>query len=149
MIIDQPVWETELNRPRSVRIIQGVLALVAVLFGFATIIAGARVLTGADPGYVVLRPLLIYNTAMGVAYVAAGVLAWRSTDQGSHAAAAIFVLNLCVLGAIGYLYATGDAVAIDSLRAMILRTAVWLVLFLGLAWMSRRARSSPSPSRSG
>jgi len=126
-----------LNPPRYLRVIQGVFALVAALFGLATIIAGGRVLAGADPGYVVFRPLLIYNAAMGIAYVAAGVIAWRSLDRGKYAAATIFVLNFLALGAICYLYATGSAVAIDSLRAMTLRTVVWLVLFLGLAWLSR------------
>jgi hypothetical protein len=121
-----------------VRIIQGVLALVAALFGLATIIAGVRVLAGSAPGYIVFRPLLIYNTAMGMAYVAASVIAWRNLDRGKYAAAAIFVLNFFVLGTIGYLYAAGSAIAIESLRAMILRTVVWLVLFLGLAWMSHR-----------
>lgn len=130
--------ETELNRPRSVRIIQGVFALVAALFGLATIIAGLRVLAGSDPGYIVFRPLLIYNTAMGMVYMVAGVIAWRSFDRGKYAAATIFVLNFLVLGAIGHLCATGSAVAIDSLRAMVLRTVVWLMLFLGLAWMSHR-----------
>lgn len=120
------------------RIIQGVFALVAALFGLATIIAGVRVLSGSDPGYIVFRPLLIYNTAMGIVYVAAGIIAWRSFDRGKYVAATIFVLNFFVLGAIGYLYATGSAVAIDSIRAMILRTVVWLMLFLGLAWMSHR-----------
>lgn len=67
-----------MNRSRYVRIIQGGLALVAALFGLATIIAGARVLAGSDPGYIVFRPLLLYNTAMGFAYVAAGVIAWMS-----------------------------------------------------------------------
>ena len=114
------------------------MALAAALFGLATIIAGSRVLTGSDPGYIVFRPLLIYNTAMGIAYVAAGIIAWRSFDRGKYAAATIFVLNFLVLGAIGYLYATGSAVAIDSIRTMILRTVVWLMLFLGLAWMSHR-----------
>ena len=135
--------ETKLNRPRYVRIIQGGVALVAVLFGFATMVVGVRVLTGSDPGYIVYRPLLIYNTAMGMAYVAAGVITWRSLNRGRYAAAAIFVLNFLVLGAIGYLYATGSAVAIESLRAMILRTVVWLVLFLGLVWMRR---NDPSDS---
>ena len=130
--------ETELNRSRYVKIIQGVLALAAALFGLATIIAGSRVLTGSDPGYIVFRPLLIYNTAMGIAYVAAGVIAWRNLDRGKYAAATIFVLNLLVLGATGYLYAAGSAVAIDSLRAMIFRTVAWLVLFLGMVWMSHR-----------
>lgn len=127
-----------MNRQRYVRIIQGVFALVAALFGLATIIAGVRVLSGSDPGYIVFRPLLIYNTAMGIVYVAAGIIAWRSFDRGKYVAATIFVLNFFVLGAIGYLYATGSAVAIDSIRAMILRTVVWLMLFLGLAWMSHR-----------
>ena len=127
-----------MNRPRYLRLIQWVFALVAALFGLATIIAGGRVIAGADPGYIVFRPLLIYNAAMGIAYVAAGVIAWRSLDRGKYAAVTIFVLNFLVLGAIGYLYATGSAVAIDSLRAMTLRTVVWLVLFLGLAWLSRR-----------
>lgn len=111
---------------------------MAALFGVATIITGARVLAGSDPGYIVFRPLLIYNTAMGIAYVVAGVIAWRNLDRGKYAAAAIFVLNFLVLGIIGYLYAAGSAVAIESLRAMILRTVVWLALFLGLAWMSHR-----------
>jgi hypothetical protein len=76
------------------------VAVVAAVFGLATIVAGGRVLTGwSDPGYVVYRPLLIYNTAMGVAYLAAG-----------------------------------SSVAIDSLRAMTFRTAVWLALFEGLVW---------------
>jgi hypothetical protein len=133
-----------LNQPQYIRIVQGVFALIAVLFGIATIIAGTRVLTGSDPGYIVFRPLLVYNTAMGIAYVAAGVIAWRSPDQGKHAAAAIFALNLLVLATISYLYATGSAVAINSVRAMTFRTVVWLVLFLGLAWMSYRSNHSDS-----
>ena len=127
-----------MSPPPYVRILQGVFALVAALFGLATVIAGVRVLAGADPGYIVFRPLLIYNTVMGIVYMVAGFIAWRSFDRGKYAAATIFVLNFLVLGAIGYLYATGSAVAIESLRAMILRTVLWLMLFLGLAWMSHR-----------
>lgn len=123
------------NRKRP-RLTHGILALVATVFGLATVVAGGRVLAGADPGYVVFRPLVIYNTAMGVAYVLAGVVAWRSLDRGKYVAAIIFVLNLLVLGGIGYLYASGGAVAIDSLRAMTFRTVVWLVLVVGLVWTS-------------
>jgi hypothetical protein len=119
------------------RTLQRILALTAALFGLVTIIAGARVLTGSDPGYLVFRPLLIYNTAMGIVYVAAGIIAWRSLDRGKFAAATIFFLNLLVLTAIGFLYATGSAVAIVSLYAMTFRTVVWFGLFLGLAWISR------------
>lgn len=115
-----------------------VLALVAIVFGVMTIVAGARVLGGADPGYMVFRPLLIYNTAMGIAYLAAGVVAWRNVVLGKRAAAAIFLLNLLVLGTIAYLYTAGSAIAVESLGAMTFRTVVWLLLFLGLAWAGRR-----------
>ena len=117
---------------------QRIFAIVAIVFGLVTIVAGGRVLAGANPGYVVFRPLLLYNTAMGLAYVAAGVIAWQSLGRGTVAAATIFVLNLLVLALIGWLYAKGRAVAVESVRAMTLRTGVWLVLFLALAWLSRR-----------
>lgn len=123
---------------RYSRLLQNILALVAILFGLVTVFAGARVLLGADPGYVVFGPLLIYNTIMGFSYIAAGVMAWRSLVRGRQAAAAIFVLNLLVLAAIGTLYATGGAVAVESVRAMTLRSVVWLALFIGLAWLGRK-----------
>jgi hypothetical protein len=120
------------------RLFRAFLVLVALFFGLATLVAGTRVLAGADPGYVVFEPLLVYNVAMGLAYVAAGVLAWRNLAWGTRAAFAIFVLNLAVLAAIAWLYSSGGAVAIESVRAMILRTAVWLLLFLAFAWVGRR-----------
>ena len=126
------------------RLGQRILASVAAVFGLATLVAGGRVLAGADPGYVVFRPLVIFNTAMGVAYVASGIITLRSLERGRFAAATIFVLNLFVLGVIGYLYSTGSAVAIDSIRAMTFRTGVWLVLFLGLAWLSRGSHAPGS-----
>jgi hypothetical protein len=55
------------------------------------------------------------------------VLAWRHLARGTSAAAAI-----------GYLYSTGSAVAVESLRAMTLRTSVWLAFWLGLTWLRLR-----------
>lgn len=123
-----------MNRTRWIRF---AVVLVATLFGLATIVAGMRVLTGGDPGYVVYRPLLVYNTVMGLAYLAGAVLAWRNTRLGRNAAGAIFALNAVVLAAVAYLYGTGGVVAIDSVRAMVLRTVVWLVLWLALLWSHR------------
>lgn len=122
------------------KIIKMILVLVAALFGIATIFAGTRVLLGTDPGYIVFQPLLIYNTAMGIVYVVAAIIAWRNPKQGMYMAAAIFVLNLVVLAAIFLLYTKGNSIAVDSVRAMSLRTIVWLVLFLGLGWLSHRKK---------
>ncbi|MBL1143032.1 MAG: hypothetical protein HND53_13465 [Proteobacteria bacterium] len=117
---------------------QNALALVAVLFGLVTVFVGTRVLLGSDPGYIVYRPLLFYNTVMGIAYVSAGIIALRNVKQGMYIAAVIFSLNLIVLIAIYYLYTGGSPIAINSLRAMTLRTVVWLALFIGFRWLSYR-----------
>lgn len=116
---------------------QVLAAAIAGLFGVATLLAGGRVLLGTDPGYVLFRPLLIYNTIMGVAYLAAGIAIWRSLLLGKYAAGAIFLLNILVLLGIILIYRSGGAVAVDSLGAMTVRTVVWLVLFLGTSWLSR------------
>lgn len=129
---------------RLLEVGQKVLALAALGFGAVTIVAGARVLAGSDPGYVVYLPLLIYNSVMGVVYIGVGAGAWRRLDYGRNGAAAVFLLNLLVLAAIWILYTSGGAVAIDSVRAMTLRTAVWGVLFVGFWWLKCRSPDAES-----
>ena len=119
------------------KIAQNILVTVAVLFGLLTIFAGTRVLLGTNPGYIVFRPLLIYNVVMGIVYVAAGIFAWRNIKQGMYVSATIFALNFIVLTAIFFLYSEGSSIAVDSLRAMTLRTVVWLALFTGFWWLCR------------
>lgn len=132
---------------RRVGVAQAALSLASALFGFATITAGARVLAGADPGYTVFRPLLLFNTAMGAAYLAAAVATLVSVSKGAAAAAAIALVNLLALGAVAYLRASGGAVAIDSVRAMAFRATVWLLLWIALAWLARRRASHRTPQR--
>lgn len=104
-------------------------------------IAGVRILLGSDPGNVVYMPLLRFNAIMGAAYVAVGVIAWRSPRLGLYGAAAVCVLNLVALGLVGYLYTPNGSIATTSVQAMTFRTVVWLALFLALAWSSRRIAS--------
>lgn len=111
---------------------------IAVLFGLATLFAGGRVLAGSDPGYVVFRPLLIYNTVMGVSYILTGAAIWRGLQWGRQAALGIFVLNLIVLIGIFIRYRFAGDVASESLRAMTLRTVVWLAIFAVTARAGRR-----------
>ena len=93
---------------------------------------------GSDPGYVVYRPLLFFNTVMGFVYVFAAVIAWQHVKKGMILAAVIWVINLIVLVAIYYLYSSGGSVAVDSVRAMTLRTTVWFLLLVGFAWLSKK-----------
>lgn len=124
---------------RSIRIIQAVVAAIAVLFGALTVFAGGRVLLGADPGYEVFRPLLVYNTVMGFVYIAGGLIAWRNLRPGRNVAAGIFILNLAILFVVFLLYWAGGEIAAESLRAMTLRSAVWLAFFTTLWWTERKS----------
>lgn len=124
---------------RTSRIVLAIVAALAILFGALTVIAGGRVLLGADPGYEAFRPLLVYNTIMGLVYIAAGLIAWRSLPAGRNAAAVVLFLNLAVLLGIFLLHSTGSAIAVESLRAMTLRSAVWLALFIALWWLARKS----------
>ncbi|GAB1412032.1 hypothetical protein MASR1M97_07680 [Candidatus Desulfobacillus denitrificans] len=82
------------------RFVRRLCAGIAVAFGAVTLFAGGRVLLGADPGYTVFRPLLVFNTAMGAAYAAAGAAIWRDLAWGRNCAGAIFLLNLLALAGI-------------------------------------------------
>ena len=117
---------------------QRMLSGIALVFGAATIAAGASVLAGREPGYDVYRPLLIFNTVMGVVYVAAAVLTWRDLVRGRLAASVILALNLAMLGLVAYLFRAGEGVAVDSVRAMVFRSVVWFLLLAALAWLGRR-----------
>ena len=139
--------EPELNQPRFPTILHNTLSLIAILFGAVTLFAALRVLTGADPGYVVFLPLLKYNTLMGFVYVGVGVIAWRNLHWGGVAAGVVFGLNLLVLAAIVLVYQSGGGVAVDSVQAMSLRTVVWLVIFAGLWWLDRRASGAGTEER--
>jgi hypothetical protein len=114
-------------------------AAIGLVFGLATLAAGGTVLLGRDPGYLVYRPLLVFNTAMGVGYIAAAMAAWMRREAGRAAAGWIAAVNAAMLAWIVYLFkTTTDVVANDSVRAMTLRTAVWLALWLVLAAVWRR-----------
>lgn len=122
--------------------IRNTMVFIAVMFGLLTVFAGIRVSLGVDPGYIVYRPLLMYNVMMGFIYMLAGVIALRSLKQGMYASAAVFVLNLLVLTTIYYLKKQGSPIAAESLRAMVFRTAVWLILFAGFAWLHCRNKKT-------
>ncbi len=111
---------------------RSVAAAIGVLFGLATLVAGGGVLLGADPGYQVYRPLLVYNTGMGAAYLAAGIGIWGNRPWGTYAAGAIALANAVVLVSVIALHRSGAGVAEESVRAMTLRTVVWVVIAIAV-----------------
>ncbi len=109
-------------------------AVLAIVFGLATIRAGARVLFGvpeavADAGNYVAF-VLWFNFGAGFAYVLAGVGFWLRRRWAVALAVAIAVATLVVFAAFGVHVYTGGAWEPRTLAALTLRSAVWVVLAL-------------------
>ncbi len=106
------------------------IALVAVLFGAATIYAGGNVLFGGGGGaageYV---PFVVwFNFIAGFAYVAAGIGIWQRRRWAGPLAAALAVLTAAVFAAFGVWVATGGHYEMRTVAAMTLRTGVWVAI---------------------
>ena len=110
-------------------------ALLALVIGLLTIVEGGIVLLGFETKpYPVLPWLLRYNVAMGFVSLAAGHGLWR--EQGwaeilswvilfCHGAVFLWLVNMHLLGM---------TVAMNSIGAMLFRTAIWT----GIEVMIRR-----------
>lgn len=110
-------------------------ATVAVLFGIATVLSGARVLFGPEgartaAGHVV--PFVLwFNFLAGFAYVVAGIGLWRFKPDAARLAAAIAALTALTYLAFGVHVALGGAHELRTVLAMALRTALWIAI----AWL--------------
>ncbi len=131
------------------KVLNFILALVAILFGLVTIWVGSSVFMGVNPGYFVYQPLLIFNTLMGGLYLLTGGIALFSVKKSVQLAAITFALNLIALATVFYLFKESNEIAaqglepenkiaIESLAAMTFRTLVWLILLIGFGWVNSK-----------
>lgn len=114
-----------------------VLAVLAIVFGVATLRAGGSVLFGSEEarraagayvGFVVW-----FNFLAGFAYVAAGIGLWLRRRWGFVLAAALAIATLAVFAAFGLHVASGGAWEPRTVGALTLRTVVWAVI-AAIAW---------------
>ena len=131
-----------------------VAAVVAVVFGVATIRAGGAVLfgDGAAAAGTVVGFVLWFNFLAGFGYVAAGIALWMRRRWGSLLATLIAAGTLLVFAAFGVHIALGGAFEARTAWAMLLRSVVWvLIAVLALRVMRRRdvAPASPAVSAHG
>jgi len=116
-----------------------VLALVAIAFGAVTIVVGGKTLFGdvevrSAAGNIV--PFVLwFNFVAGFAYVIAGIglLLWKR--WAAHLSAAIAVATIAVFIALGIHIFVGLAFEARTVGAMIIRSAVWIMI----AVLARRA----------
>lgn len=120
------------------------LAVLAVVFGIATVRAGGLVLFGGEEarraagayvGFVVW-----FNFLAGFVYGVAGIGLWLRRRWSVALAAALAAATLVVFAAFGVHVASGGAWEPRTVAALALRSAVWVAI-AAIAWR-RLARPS-------
>lgn len=116
-----------------------IAAAVAVVFGLLTVMEGGTVLFGGEAArraagnYVPF--VLWFNFLAGFVYVIAGAGLWAHRRWAVWLAFSLVVGTVAVFAAFGISILLGGAFEMRTVAAMILRSAVWAVLF---AYASRR-----------
>lgn len=120
-------------------------AIVAIVFGAATIRAGGSVLfgDGAQAAGNVVGFVLWFNFCAGFSYMVAGAGLWLGRRWSAQLALAIAAATVLVFGAFGVHVAAGGAFEARTAWAMTLRSAVW-ILIAALALRAVKSDASPS-----
>ena len=118
----------ERRRPRWAAI----LALVAAIFGIVTIIVGGKTLfAGAEERTTagnIVPFVLWFNFVAGFAYVIAGVGLFLWKRWAAQLSAAIAAATVAVFIAFGIHIFLGGAFESRTVGAMIIRSAIWIVI---------------------
>ncbi len=112
-------------------------ALIAAVFGAATIFSGGRVLfgDGAAGAGDYLPYIVWFNFLAGFAYIAAGAGLWLRKPWAAGMSVALALLTALFFAALGGHIAAGAAYEMRTVAAMALRTVLWTAI-AGLAWAS-------------
>ncbi len=118
-----------------------VAALLAFIIGAMAIFAGGQVLLGKDPGYYVINWLPVYNFTLGVlSFFITAILIWKGSKHALPAAIGTFSVHAVVMLVLQTAYR--DVVAVDSIQAMTLRLAVWLIIMALMVPQLRKVRKA-------
>lgn len=105
-----------------------IASILAFLIGIMSIIAGSKVLLEIDTkNYTVLNWLVIYNVFFGFLSIVAAYLIWSKKMISKKTI--IFILashGLLLL----YLYFINLNVASESIKAMLFRTGIWILILI-------------------
>ncbi len=111
-----------------VKISKKTAALLALFIGLMSVFAGSKVLFGIDTkDYNILNWLVIYNVILGLISIYAAYLIWRDNEKSKNLT--LFILTMHFMVFI-YLKFFSDTVALESIKAMIFRTGIWIIIAL-------------------
>jgi hypothetical protein len=106
-------------------------AIMGIIVGILTIIAGSKVLLGiSSPNYSVLPWLVLYNVSLGAISLIAGIGLWNHRSWAILLSGVITALHSLIFIILFVMFILGKTVAFQSILAMLFRTTVWLGIFV-------------------
>jgi hypothetical protein len=112
-----------------------VASILAVVLGLLSVREGGSVLLGlTKPAYHVIPWLVWYNVAMGVVSVVAGIGMWMRRAWSINLSVNVLAFHGIVFCGLIGMQQYGQAVAMNSIFAMMFRTFTWIVIYLLLKW---------------
>ena len=118
------------------RIKHRLVAVLAIIPGLLSIKEGGSVLLGlSTPSYHVLSWLVVYNVVLGFVSLIAGTGIWMQRTWGSIFAAVTLLCHGLVFLSVFFLFMFREPVATISVMAMLVRTALWSIIYLLLRWV--------------
>ncbi len=107
-------------------ILKKIAAALALFIGLMSVFAGSKVLFGIDTkDYNILTWLVSYNVIFGVISILAAYLIWKAKENSKSVT--LFILAMHFLVFI-YLKFFSTIVASESIKAMLFRTSIWVVI---------------------
>ena len=101
-------------------------AFLALFIGLMSVFAGSKVLLGIDSkDYNILKWLVSYNVIFGIISIITAILIWQRKKSGRNLTFFILIAHFNVFL---YLQFLSDTAATESVKAMIFRTTIWILI---------------------
>jgi hypothetical protein len=119
--------------------IQRIAAVLAFIIGMMAVFAAGQVLLGKVPDYYVINWLPVYNYTIGILTVfVTAVLLWTKHTLAMPVTIVTFGIHTLVMLVLQTTYR--DVVAMDSVVAMTIRIAVWVIILALMYFGSRKSK---------
>lgn len=107
-------------------ILKKIAGFLALFIGLMSVFSGSKVLFGIDTkDYDVLTWLVVYNVIFGLISIFTAYLIWRDNEKSKSLILFILAMHFIVLV---YLKFFSETVALESVKAMIFRTSIWVLI---------------------
>lgn len=107
-------------------VLKKIASILALFIGVMSVFAGSKVLLGIDTkDYNILIWLVSYNVIFGVLSIITAYLIWNDISKGKSLTLFILAMHFMVFI---YLNFISSNVASESIKAMIFRTSIWVVI---------------------